>query len=544
MGVGRGDPLHSALVWGRQVLGDDAHASAEWSGTSKPVPGAPSPVESGVGPGLVTLPSERPGRRGRRLGWRLSWRVPASDVALAVLIGVLSLISFTERASLLLETADGPLHFASPDLLGALQVLVGCLALAWRRTAPGVVLLVCVASTIGRYAEHYPVMPLPYAVLVAVYTVAQRWPLRRSAIAVGVVAAGMAASAMVLLSPSLDDEPMIDAVAVLTAGAFGRGVRMRQVRTALLEDRARLLEEQSRRLAQEQATMAELAAARERESIARELHDIVANNVSVIAAQAASSRRAADRSTTRHRPTTRDGPTTSDRPSAGDTPLQPARSPEEASSDGTRATLASIESLARETLRDMRSLVGVLQSADREASSQSPARLDQLPALAAKVQAAGTDVRLTVTGAPRELPAAVELNAYRIVQESLTNAMKHAKGSRVEVRIDYLPCVLRIVVRDFGGPGTAAEAPGSGLVGMRQRVSLLGGSLSAGPHPEGGFEVAADLPVEDDAGALDPTGAAESVASAGVGGPAAGDRPAGRAVPALEPPPPGGALWR
>ena len=541
MGVGRGDPLHSALVWGRQVLGDDArHASAEWSGPSRPVPGVHSPVESGDGPGLVTLPSARPGPRGRR-GRRLSWRVPASDVALAVLIGVLSLISFTERASLLLETADGPLHFASPDFLGALQVLVGCLALAWRRTAPGVVLLVCVASTIGRYAEHYPVMPLPYAVLVAVYTVAQRWPLRRSAIAVGVVAAGMAASAMILLSPSLDDEPMIDAVAVLTAGAFGRGVRMRQVRTALLEDRARLLEEQSLRLAQEQSTMAELAAARERESIARELHDIVANNVSVIAAQAASSRRAADRSRTGDRPTTGDGP------APPGTQLQPGTSPEEASSDQTRATLATIESLARETLRDMRSLVGVLQSADNEASSQSPARLDQLPALAAKVQAAGSDVRLTVTGAQRELPAAVELNAYRIVQESLTNAMKHAKGSRVEVRIDYLPSVLRIEVRDFGGPGTAAEAPGSGLVGMRQRVGLLGGSLSAGPHPEGGFEVAADLPVEDDAGALYPTGAAESAASPGVpggrpaGGRPAGGRPAGRAVTVLQPPPPGGA---
>ena len=283
--------------------------------------GARGPLPGGVGdgPGLVTLPSERPGPRGRRPASVL--RVPASDVALAVLIGVLSLISFTERASLLLESADGPLHFASPDLLGGLQVLVGCLALAWRRTAPGVVLLVCVASTIGRYAEHYPVMPLPYAVLVAVYTVAQRWPLRHSAIAVGVVAAGMAASAMILLSPSLDDEPMIDAVAVLTAGGLGRGVRMRQVRTALLEDRARLLEEQSPRLAQEQSTMAELAAARERESIARELHDIVANNVSVIAAQAASSRRAADRSRTGDRPTTGDGP------APLGTQLQPARRP-------------------------------------------------------------------------------------------------------------------------------------------------------------------------------------------------------------------------
>jgi signal transduction histidine kinase len=427
-------------------------------------------------------------------------------VALALLIALLSLISFTERASLLLETADGPLHFASPDFLGAVQVLVGCLALAWRRTAPGVVLLVCVASTIGRYAEHYPVMPLPYAVLAGVYTVAQRWPLRRSAIAVAVVAAVMAVSAMILLSPSLDDEPMIDAVAVLTAGAFGRGVRMRQVRTALLEERARLLEEQSRRLAQEQATMAELAAARERESIARELHDIVANNVSVIAAQAASTRRAADSAA-----------------AVEGAALQGGAVPEAPRDAGARATLATIESLARETLGDMRRLVGVLQSADHGGISRNPARLDALPALVAKVQAAGTDVTLSVTGARRELPAAVELNAYRIVQESLTNAMKHASGSRVEVHIDYQPALLHLVVRDFGGHGTTGEPPGSGLTGMRQRVALLGGSLSATPEPQGGFVVAAQVPLDSSATALGPAGTGSAATSAAAGAPTTGN---------------------
>ena len=177
----------------------------------------------------------------------MQWRVPPADIALAGLIGVVSLISFRERSSLLLDTADGPIHFATPDLVGVVQVIIGCAALCWRRVAPGTVLAVTVASAIGRYAEHYPVMPLPYAVLIAVYTVAQKWPLKRSAIAVAAVAVGMAVGAMILLSPSLDDEPMIDAVAVLTAGALGRGVRMRQMRTALLEDRAQLLEEQSRR---------------------------------------------------------------------------------------------------------------------------------------------------------------------------------------------------------------------------------------------------------------------------------------------------------
>ena len=144
----------------------------------------------------------------------------------------------------------------------------------------------------------------------------------------------------------------------------------------------------------------------------------------------------------------------------------------------------------------MRSSSVSRRPADNEAIPE-PSPLDQLPALAAKVRPR-LDVRLTVTGAQRELPAAVELNAYRIVQESLTNAMKHAKGSRVEVRIDYL---LRSPHRGARlRAGNGGGATGSGLVGMRQRVGLLGGSLSAGPHPPGGFEVAADLPVEDDAG--------------------------------------------
>jgi signal transduction histidine kinase len=260
---------------------------------------------------------------------------------------------------------------------------------------------------------------------------------------------------------SLDDEPMTEVVAVATAWALGRGVQMRQVRAGLLEERARLLEDSARQLAQEQRTVAELAAARERASIARELHDIVANNVSVIVAQAGGARRAA------------------------------------ASVDERAGqTLRTIEALGRETLRDMRRLVGVLHTtAGEEAASRRLPRLADLAALAETVTAAGTPVALAVTGTPRELPAVVELNGYRIVQESLTNAMKHAPGSRVEVTVAYQSTLLRLVVRDVGKRPPAPGSAGSGLVGMRQRVALLGGTLETGPLPGGGFSVEARIPL-------------------------------------------------
>ena len=487
MGVSRGDPLRSAYSRGRQALRDETRSLlAETAVQPRSVAGITLIDGVDTGGALVTTPPEAAAASTPRRA--VQWRVPPADIALAGLIGVVSLISFRERSSLLLDTADGPIHFATPDLVGVVQVIIGCAALCWRRVAPGTVLAVTVASAIGRYAEHYPVMPLPYAVLIAVYTVAQKWPLKRSAIAVAAVAVGMAVGAMILLSPSLDDEPMIDAVAVLTAGALGRGVRMRQMRTALLEDRAQLLEEQSRRLAQEQLTMAELAAARERANIARELHDIVANNISVIVAQAATTQRTAKR-------------------------LRASAAAEAEGAVGAEPyeSLATIESLGRETLDDMRRLVGVLQStgggsAGGESADEGKPRLGQLEALVAKVVGAGTDVTLTVTGRRRDLPAAVELNAYRIVQESLTNAMKHAAGSRVEVLVDYGRDRLRLRVRDFGDSGsrsvgrpTAPTTQGSGLVGMRQRIALLGGTLTVAPHPAGGYEVDAQIPLRDNA---------------------------------------------
>jgi signal transduction histidine kinase len=158
--------------------------------------------------------------------------------------------------------------------------------------------------------------------------------------------------------------------------------------------------------------------------------------------------------------------------------------------------LLAIERLGRETLGDIRRLVGVLHADEGNDAPRDPPRLDRLPILISHFVAAGTEATLEVTGTPRELPAGVELNAYRVVQESLTNAMKHAQGSRVEVLVGYHERLLHLRVRDHGGSGTTPARPGSGLFGMRQRVTLLGGTLRAGPvRGTPGFEVDAVIPL-------------------------------------------------
>lgn len=427
----RQNPIRLVRAWERQVLQEDRASAHE-------------------------MTSLRPGDRGRRF-----WPGPVSvaDVALVLFVSVASLFGFVERASVVFETDDGPLHYREPDLLGAALTLLGCAALLWRRQFPGWVLAVAALSAVARNAAGYPLAPMPYAVVVAAFAVGQRWPLPRSAVALLSVLAGMSGSALVRFGTAVDDEVLTEVLAVVAAWALGRGYRLHRVRTRLLEDRTHLLEQQARHLAHERSTVAALAAAHERASIARELHDIVANDVGMIVARAGGARR---------------------RQGLG--------------ADAAVEVLTSIESLGREALTDMRRLVGVLRAIDDDAAAAAPPGLDQLEQLVAKVAGAGTDVRLEVTGDRRPLPPAVELNAYRIVQESLTNAMKHAAGARVSVRVDFGPHRLRLVVRDHGGRETSVGAPGSGLLGMRQRVDLLGGSLSTGPVAAGGFVVDCVLP--------------------------------------------------
>jgi signal transduction histidine kinase len=224
--------------------------------------------------------------------------------------------------------------------------------------------------------------------------------------------------------------------------------------------------DQSRRaVAEAQRDQAALA---ERARIARELHDVVAHHVSMIAIQADTARLA--------------------------TPGMPEQG---------RERLEIIGTTARDTMTELRRLLGVLRSDGDDdhgdpGDSRSPQPgLDRLDELVAGARAAGTPVRLVLAGQVGRLPPGVDLTAYRIVQEALTNARRHAPGADVEIELRYTPDTLHLRVRDNGPgpPGPAAESVGHGLLGMRERVAMVGGSLRTGAANGGGFVVEADLPI-------------------------------------------------
>ncbi|MFB6893365.1 sensor histidine kinase [Kitasatospora sp. NPDC056327] len=238
-------------------------------------------------------------------------------------------------------------------------------------------------------------------------------------------------------------------------GAAATGVR----RTG--EVRARLAE-QERALAQERAHRTVLE---ERARIARELHDVVAHHMSVISIQAEAA------------------------------PYRVADPPRE-----LVAALADIRAGALEGLTELRRLLGVLRSGDRPGGGAPEApqpTLERLDDLLAGVRAAGLDVRAVVSGDRRPLPEGVELSAYRIVQEALSNTLRHAPGATARVELAYSAAALRLRVRNGAGTAAAGASPGAGhgLLGMRERAAMLGGELSAGTTPDGGYEVTALLPV-------------------------------------------------
>lgn len=394
-----------------------------------------------------------------------TWRPPLADVALVLLVMSLSLVSFLDQSSLTFETDDADLHYTDPNATGAVEIVLGSSALAWRRRAPGAVLAISVLTSFVRYWQRYSVPALPFAVIIAIYTTAQLWPLARSAWSLFAVCALMAFGVLVFLSPGEYEEALTEVTTLVCAWSLGRGVRLQRARTQLLEQHARLLEDRTEQLARERAALAALSSARERATIARELHDIVSGDVGVIVLRAGAARRSLD----------------------GESPA-------------VRNALASIESLGKGALADMRRLVGVLHAEPGDGLPTRSPRLDELEGLVDRVAQTGTVVRLEVTGQRRPLPPATELNAYRIVQEGLSNALKHATGSSVEVRVDYgtdAPDVLHVVVRDHGGGRSQAGSSGRGLEGMRQRVAAVGGTVELGLAADGGFVVDARMPIAD-----------------------------------------------
>jgi signal transduction histidine kinase len=241
--------------------------------------------------------------------------------------------------------------------------------------------------------------------------------------------------------------------------AFGRWMRRRARESLDLTERA----EAAERDLQAQAAR---AVAEERARIARELHDLVAHSMGVIVIQAQGAQRAI------------------------------ATAPEQA-----RASLASIEAAGRTGMAEMRRLLGLLTPTEEDAGTTPQPTLKEIPDLVANVRDAGLHVDLTIEGTVRDLPPGVELTGFRVVQEAMTNVLKHAGTSTVEVRISYQADCLEIEVRDRGSEadhvGAPADRGGHGLVGMRERVGLYGGTLRTGLRPDGqGFAVHARLPLD------------------------------------------------
>ena len=218
---------------------------------------------------------------------------------------------------------------------------------------------------------------------------------------------------------------------------------------------------EQRRLTREQR--ASRAVAEERNRIARELHDVIGHSVSVMTVQASAVRRR----------------------------LQPEQAVE-------REALETVETVGREALREMRRMVGVLRQSGDHSDREPPPGLAQLDALVEKFRVAGLPVTLEERGRHRALAPGLDLTAYRLIQEGLTNALRHAvTPTQVVVSVEYDDAEVRIGVCDDGvadpRPGTE---PAHGLLGMRERVSVYGGSIAAGPRPDRGFELVASLPAE------------------------------------------------
>lgn len=376
----------------------------------------------------------------------------AADAALAAVLVAASLVEPLLRR--------GEWHDTGLLEPGALLV-AECAVLVARRCHPVAVWAATglIASVYG--LGTYPDPALHYGVLVGIYSVAAH-SSRRTSLRAGIVTALCILG--VLLVDGTRSDLMDWAFVYLTAGTawlLGEMMRTQRAYAAELEAKAEDLE----RRRQEEASR---AVADERVRLARELHDVTAHHVSVIAVQA----------------------------EAGQAllPGQPDRAAD---------VLAGIATSARQALGDLRRLLGVLRSdADgggagaKEAERAPQPGLAAVPALVDHVRAAGVPVELKVEGTPAPVEAAVDVSAYRIVQEGLTNVLRHAGPCAAEVVVRYDGEELVVEVSDDGARnGSAANGGGLGLVGMRERAAMLGGRLEAGPRPGGGFAVRARLPL-------------------------------------------------
>ncbi|WP_424529633.1 sensor histidine kinase [Sphaerisporangium viridialbum] len=344
----------------------------------------------------------------------------------------------------------------SPGVPGYLALSAALIApLAWRRSRPVHVFTAIALIAFLQWLAAIEPVPADVAVLVAMYSVASYRPLRWALAAGAIAELGVCLLVVRYGQPSLlaFASGSVFAVAAWIAGIYAN------TRRRYLES----LEERARRAEHERDQQVRIAAAAERARIARELHDVVAHNVSVMIVQA-------------------DG--------AGYTIDS---DPEQA-----RRAVQTISSTGRQALAEMRRLVGVLRQDDAREEEYAPQPgVGDLDELMTHIRQSGLPVEFTVSGTHRDLPEGEQLVIYRIVQEALTNALKHGgPETRARVEMEYGPRDIMLRVTDDGrGAAAPRSIDGHGLIGMRERVAMYDGSVHASPRPGGGFQVAVRLPV-------------------------------------------------
>ena len=418
-------------------------------------PGAPEHGGGSIGPRTAgAQPSARPGRRRPRPVVWLQTHAEAADGLIALALVVLGLVGLVVDTKSTTRTT--PVHAA--DALAVVLIIGQAAPLVWRRRYAVEVLAASTAAIVTYQIIGYADTPATLATLIAAYSVGAHVTRRRALWSAGALLVTLTTLNAVGVYINRPNASVWDAIGnwIIFGTAFilGDNMRRRRQRIADLEDRAAALE-------RERGLEADRAVGRERARIARELHDIVAHALSIMVVQSGAARRVLA--------------------------TQPALATE---------ALVNVEATGREALVEMRRLLGVLRAEDdttQLAPQPSLHRLDELIASSELL------VTLSVEGDPQPISPAVELSAYRIVQEALTNVRKHAGPATTEVHVQYRPDVIVLAVLDDGRGASAAlhaaaTTTGHGLMGMRERVSLCGGQLRVGPRPGGGWSVHAELP--------------------------------------------------
>jgi signal transduction histidine kinase len=376
---------------------------------------------------------------GRSIRLALTHRVAADGLAAAVLLALSTV-----------WLVGSP--FARPDTALIQAALIA--PLAFRRVWPTAVFLAVCAIAFGQWLLNVPLLG-DVALLVALYTVAAHQSRVRAAAAAGLLEVGVIMAAVRWTPAGTLPRSLLFLSATVVAALFaGRTVASGSRYLAWMDERARRLEI-------ERDQQAVIAAAAERTRIARELHDIVSHSLSVVITMA-------------------------------DAAAVVGR----ADPDRGVEAMAEVSEVGRSALSDMRAMFGVLRDSEPGPGLEPQPGVAGLGALAERVRATGLPVELTIEGTPFPLGAAAELTLYRIVQEALTNTIRHASARRASVTIGYDAPLAHVRVSDDGTAGLPSGAPdqrGHGIDGMRERAALHGGALLAGPAPGGGWAVSTTL---------------------------------------------------